>query len=157
MTIWCRHLLIIPFVIGFTCLSSACGYRLGRPATSIHTVMFSFSPGSMLSLEEESMVRQASWSEVRRRVEMGGDCILEIRVTEASYTPSLGAVSRVRLSVNGRLGEGERVRLEGNRSFSANSPIEAAEERLETYAELSRSLVSEIMLQLLTDVVPQCR
>ena len=156
MTIWHRRTLFLPFLVAILGIVSGCGYRLGPPEASVGTVSYSFHAESLIAPEVESIIRQASWAEVHRRVDIGAGCQLEVILTGASYSPSLGRVSRVELSLRARLGEGNIVERVGRRSFAVNSPEEADEMRLISYGTLATSLVSEIVLQVLTNGDEQC-
>ncbi len=157
MRIWHRSALFVSLFAITAALCSGCGYRLGSPFTSVDVVSYSFHTNTVLAPHVESVLRQVAWNEVHRRVGTGGGCDLRVSVIEVSYTPSLRALSHVDVSLEGQLGQGDVVRRIGRRSFTANSLEEADEKRLISYGALATSLVSEIVLQLLTNGEPQCR
>jgi hypothetical protein len=157
MRIWHRSALFVSLLAITADLCGGCGYRLGSPVTSVDVVSYSFHTNTVLAPHVESVLRQGAWNEVHRRVDMGDGCDLRVSVVGVSYTPSLGGLSHVELSLEGQFGVGDVVSRIGRRSFTANSPQEADEKRLISYGTLATSLVSEIVLQLLTNGELECR
>ena len=157
MRIWHQSALFVSLFTITAGFWGGCGYRLGGPVTSVDVVSYTFHTNTVLPPHVESVLRQVAWNEVHRRVDTGAGCSLRVSVIDASYTPSLRGTSRVELSLEGQFGDGDVVRRIGRRSFAANSPEEADDKRLISYGTLATSLVSEIVLQLLTNGEPQCR